>query len=80
LAVSASQPAVLPSIELEALTAVNEMIDKMGSTGEFKAFNRAFMEVRKVDRAVRYFDYIHARKAAMLALARAKQASNSWHS
>jgi hypothetical protein len=51
---------------LEAVSAVNETIDKMGSTGELKAFNRAFKEARKVDPAIRYFDYIHARKAAML--------------
>lgn len=29
---------------LEAVTAVNETIDKMGSTGELKTFNRAFKE------------------------------------
>jgi hypothetical protein len=56
---------------LAAVAAVNDTIDKMGSTGEFKAFNRAFKEARKVDPSIRYFDYIHARKAAMLeALAR----------
>jgi hypothetical protein len=56
---------------LEAVTAVNDTIDTMGSTGELKAFNRAFKDARKVDPAIRYFDYIHARKAAMLeALAR----------
>jgi hypothetical protein len=38
----------------------------MGSTGELKAFNRAFKDARKVDPTIRYFDYIHARKAAML--------------
>ena len=53
------------------VAAVNETIDKMGSTGELKAFNRAFKNARKVDPGIRYFDYIHARKAAMLeALAR----------
>jgi hypothetical protein len=56
---------------LEAVAAVNDTIDKMGSTGELKAFNRAFKDARKVDPGIRYFDYIHARKAAMLeALAR----------
>jgi len=56
---------------LEAVTAVNETTDKMGSTGEIKAFNRAFKEARRVDPSIRHFDYIHARKAAMLeALAR----------
>jgi hypothetical protein len=56
---------------LAAVAAVNDTIDKMGSTGELKAFNRAFKEARRVDPTIRYFDYIHARKAAMLeALAR----------
>jgi hypothetical protein len=56
---------------LAAVAAVNETIDKMGSTGEIKAFNRAFKEARRVDPSIRYFDYLHARKAAMLeALAR----------
>ena len=56
---------------LAAVAAVNDTIDKMGSTGELKAFNRAFKDARKVDPTIRYFDYIHARKAAMLeALAR----------
>jgi hypothetical protein len=45
---------------------VNETIDKMGSTGELKAFNRAFKDTRKVDPTIQCFDYIHARKAAML--------------
>jgi hypothetical protein len=45
--------------------------DKMGSTGELKAFNRVFKEARKVDPSLRYFDYLHARKASTLeALAR----------
>lgn len=44
---------------------MNETIDKMGSTVELKAFNRAFKDARKVDPTIRYFDYIHARKAAM---------------
>jgi hypothetical protein len=56
---------------LGAVAAVNDTIDKMGSTGELKAFNRVFKDARKVDPTIRYFDYIHARKAAMLeALAR----------
>jgi hypothetical protein len=51
---------------LQAVTAVNDTIDKMGSTDEIKAFNRAFKQAREVGPAIRYFDYIHARKAAML--------------
>jgi hypothetical protein len=34
---------------LAAVAAVNDTIDKMGSTGELKAFNRAFKEARRVD-------------------------------
>jgi hypothetical protein len=45
---------------------VNEAIEKMGSTGELKAFNRAFKEARKAEPGIRYFDYLEARKAAML--------------
>jgi hypothetical protein len=33
---------------LEAVSVVNDTIDKMGSTAELKAFNRAFKEARKV--------------------------------
>jgi hypothetical protein len=51
---------------LAAVAAVNDTIDKMAGTGEFKAFNRAFKEARRVDPSIRYFDYIHARKAAVL--------------
>jgi hypothetical protein len=55
----------------KAVVAVNNTTDKMGSAGELREFNRAFKDARKVDPAIRYFDYIHARKAAMLeALAR----------
>jgi hypothetical protein len=48
---------------LEAVAAVNDTIDKMGSTGQLKAFNRAFKQARKVDPAIRYFDYIHGSNA-----------------
>jgi hypothetical protein len=51
---------------LAAVTAVNDTIDKMGSTGELREFNRAFKDARKADPSIRYFDYIHGRKAAML--------------
>jgi hypothetical protein len=56
---------------LDAVTAVNETIDKMGSTGELKAFNRAFKAARKADRDLRYVDYLESRKAEMLELRRA---------
>jgi len=56
---------------LAAVAAVSDTIDKMGSTGEFKAFDRAFKEARAVDPSIRYVDYLEARKAAVLeALAR----------
>jgi hypothetical protein len=38
----------------------------MSSTGELDEFNRAFKAARKADPAIRHFDYLHARKAAML--------------
>jgi hypothetical protein len=44
------------------LTAVNDTIDKIGSTGGLKAFNRG----SEVDPSIRYFNYIQPRKAAML--------------
>jgi hypothetical protein len=37
---------------LAAVAVVNETIDKMGSTGELKAFNRAFKEARAVDPSI----------------------------
>jgi hypothetical protein len=53
---------------LAAVAVVNDTIDKMGSTSLRPLTAK---EARKVDPAIRYFDYIHARKAAMLeALAR----------
>src|ERR1700722_8532403 len=37
------------AIDRALAAAVNETIDKMGSTGELKAFNRAFKEARRID-------------------------------
>jgi hypothetical protein len=37
--------------DLFGVVSVNDTIDKMGSTGELKAFNRAFKDARKVDPA-----------------------------
>jgi hypothetical protein len=51
---------------LAAVAAVNDTIDKMGSTGGLRELNAAFKEARKVDPSVRYVDYLEARKAAML--------------
>jgi hypothetical protein len=51
---------------LAAVGIVNDKIDAMKDGGEMKAFNRAFKEARKVDPTIRYFDYLHSRKAALL--------------
>lgn len=51
---------------MAAVAAVNEALDKMASTGQLNEFNRTFKQARKVDPSIRYFDYLHARKAAML--------------
>jgi hypothetical protein len=52
---------------LAAVTAVNDTIDKMGLTGKLKAFNRALSKKPGGSNpTIRYFDYIHARKAGML--------------
>lgn len=49
-----------------AVAAVNTAIDRMEASGELKAFNAAFKAARKVQPGIRYQDYLHARKAAML--------------
>ena len=51
---------------LAAVHAVNDAIDKMQHNGGMKDLNRAFKAARKVDPSLRYFDYLHAHKAAML--------------
>src|SRR5258708_38914288 len=51
---------------LAAVAAVNDAIDKMGSTGELQELNAAFKAARQTDPSVRYVDYLEARKAAML--------------
>jgi hypothetical protein len=51
---------------LAAVQAVNQAIDRMQHNGGLKEVNRAFKAARKVDPAIRYFDYLHAHKAAML--------------
>ena len=56
---------------LAAVAAVNDAIERMSASGDLRDLNQAFKEARKVDPSIRYFDYIYARKAAMLeALAR----------
>lgn len=57
-----------------AVAAVNQAIDAMAERGELREFNAAFKEARKVDPSIRYQDYLHARKAAMLE-AMAREAS-----
>ncbi len=51
---------------MAAVAAVNDAIDKMGSTGELRELNQAFKEARKLDPSIRYVDYLEARKAGML--------------
>jgi hypothetical protein len=49
-----------------AVAAVSETIAKMQQTGGMKDLNRDFKAARKVNPALRYHDYLHDRKAAML--------------
>ena len=64
--------AVVLDRALAAVAVVNEIIEKMGSTGELQDLNAKFKAARKADPSVKYSDYVEARKAAMLeALARA---------
>lgn len=49
-----------------AVAAVNEATDRMEASGGLKEFNAAFKAARKVQPGIRYQDYLHARKAAML--------------
>jgi hypothetical protein len=51
---------------LAAVAAVNDTINKMGSTGQLRENNQAFKAARSVDPSLRYADYMEARKAAML--------------
>lgn len=50
-----------------AVDAVSETIAKMQHSGGMKGFNRDFKAARKVNPALRYHDFLHDRKAAMLA-------------
>lgn len=47
---------------MAAVAAVNEAIDKMGSTGELRELNAAFKAARLGDPSVKYVDYLKARK------------------
>ncbi|WP_315768263.1 hypothetical protein [Bradyrhizobium sp. SZCCHNR2012] len=58
--------AVAVSRALDAVATVNGAIDAMAAGGQMREFNRAFKAARKADASLRYHDYLHARKAAML--------------
>ena len=63
--------AVVVQRALAAVDAVNAAIERLQSTGGLSDINRAFKAARKEMPSLRYFDYLHAHKAAMLeALAR----------
>lgn len=51
---------------LNAVATVNRAIETMKASGQLADFNRDFKAARKVDRTLRFHDYLHARKAAML--------------
>ncbi|WP_315705028.1 MULTISPECIES: hypothetical protein [unclassified Bradyrhizobium] len=51
---------------MEAVATVNRAIEAMTAGGQMRGFNAAFKVARKVDAKLRYQDYLHARKAAML--------------
>jgi hypothetical protein len=54
------------------------VIDEMQHNGGLRDLNRSFKAARKVDRSLRYHDYLHAKKAAMLeAIAREVEGSRS---
>lgn len=51
---------------MAAVAAVNNTIHEMQLDGRLRDLNRAFKASRKADRTLRYFDFLHAHKAAML--------------
>jgi hypothetical protein len=56
-----------------AVGVVNQTLAEMQRTGQMRDLNREFAELRKADKKLRYQDYLHGRKAAMLeAVAREK--------
>ena len=55
-----------------------ELLLTMQHNGGLRDLNRSFKAARKVDRSLRYHDYLHAKKAAMLeAIAREVEGSRS---
>jgi hypothetical protein len=58
--------AVATARALEAVATVNGMLDGMKDSGAMKEFNAAFKAARKVDKSIRYFDFLHSKKAALL--------------
>ena len=51
---------------LAAVQAVNDTIERMQHNGGMKELNRAFKAARKAVPSLRYFEYLHAKKASML--------------
>ncbi|WP_316172115.1 MULTISPECIES: hypothetical protein [unclassified Bradyrhizobium] len=51
---------------MDAVATVNQAIEAMTASGQMRDFNRVFKSARKVDPKLRYHDYLHSRKAAML--------------
>lgn len=61
---------------LEAVSAVNRAMEAMKNSGQMRDFNRTFKAARKSGSPLRYHDYLHSRKAAMLeAIAMGKELS-----
>jgi hypothetical protein len=50
----------------EAVRTVNEALDRMKENGDLRELNQAFKVARAADPALRYGNFLHARKAAML--------------
>jgi hypothetical protein len=49
-----------------AVGVVNQTLAEMQRTGQMRDLNREFAELRKKDPKLRYQDYLHGRKAAMI--------------
>jgi hypothetical protein len=49
-----------------AVNAVNVAVEHMQGNGGLREFNAGFKAARKADSTLRYFDYLHAKKASML--------------
>jgi len=49
-----------------AVNAVNVAVEHMQGNGGLREFNAGFKVARKAEPSLRYFDYLHAKKASML--------------